>query len=264
MKLGTEALPAAEAGLLRTILRLSSDLAGRWAMAEEGPCEAVLFDDTVAGAREAAAARSAVTVPVLRRGAPRPAADHLERPVRAEDFLALLRSIEAAVAAAAPGSPPALSSVSSPVSSPVRPARAPLPEPESEYSVAPVVRSGIAPSVETLEANIRGRLKRWPPGKLLSTGRGRIELATLLTRQARSAHELAGATRQALQACLEFMAELDRHGLILWEATDAAASASGGTFPVMQPARAPALSAAGAGAAGLLRSIRRRLGLGLT
>lgn len=234
MKLGVEGLPAAEGGLLRTILRLSSALAGQWALVDEGPCDAVLYDDTVAGAHAAACARSTIAVPVVRRAGTRPQADHLERPVRAEDFTALLQRLEQRTAARHLSAPPrALSGyVSAPVSS----------------------REILPPGLP--EPNTRGRLTRWPPAGLLAGGRGRIELATLLSRQARSARELAAATGQGLQPCMDFMAELDRHGLVLWETTGAPSAPAA----MMRPARSPALSAAES-SHGLLRSIRRRLGL---
>jgi hypothetical protein len=228
--LGIEGLSAAETGLLRTILRLSSDLAGRWTLGEQGACDAVLFDPVQPSAMAAAAGRAAFTIPMVRRGAA-VSGDYLERPVRAEDFTALLRRAEAV--AKASGTSRTFQAVPT-----ATPAASPAP----------------AASLASIAPGIRGRLTRWPPAKLLGSGRGRIELATLLSRQARSARELATMTSQPEQACIAFMAELDQQALILWEATDASA------IEAVTP-RFPAGIAQGQMAGSLLRSIRRRLGL---
>ena len=222
MIIGVEGLSAAEIGLLRTILKLSTQLAVDWTLTEEGPCHVLLTALDATPAHIPGAAKTQLVVPVVKRG-DNPGGEFLERPFRAEDFVALLGRVAPAV----------------------------RPDPGLE-------RQGEAlPLPQTWR---RGRLKRWPPSYLMGSSRERIHLATLLSRQSRSAHELSTMAGYPEAACGAFMLELEKHDLLNWETPGQ---------PVHAHARkaAPGLPAAanaghGHGAPGLFSSIRRRLGLG--
>lgn len=214
MIIGVEGLSAAEIGLLRTILKLSTQLAVDWTLNEEGPCHVLLTALPATPAR----AKARVVVPIVRRGE-NPGGEFLERPFRAEDFVALLGRV-----APAARIDPALE------------------------------RQGEAPPPAGIGR--RGRLKRWPPSHLIGTSRERIQLATFLSRQSRSAHELSVVAGYPESSCGAFMLELEKHDLLNWEIPGQPVQ------PRQAPPAAPASAAAGHGSPGLLSSIRRRLGLG--
>lgn len=220
MIIGVEGLSAAEIGLLRTILKLSTQLAVDWTLTEEGPCHVLLTALDASPARD----QARLVVPIVRRG-DKPGGEFLERPFRAEDFVALLGRVAPEVAPAA-GNEAGL---------------------EQQGEALPLPHTWR-----------RGRLKRWPPSYLMGSSRERIQLATLLSRQARSAHELSALAGYPEAYCGAFMLELEKHGLLNWDIPGQ---------PAHTRKAAPALpAAAGAGrshaAPGLFSSIRRRLGLG--
>jgi hypothetical protein len=145
MIIGVEGISAAEIGLLRTILKLSTQLAVDWTLTEGGPCHVLLTTLAATPAHIPGAAKTQV-VPVVRRGE-NPGGEFLERPFRAEDFVALLGRVGPAAKAD-----------------------------------AGLERQGEA--LPSPHAWRRGRLKRWPPSYLMGSSRERIQLATLLSRQA--------------------------------------------------------------------------------
>lgn len=175
---GVEGLSAAEVNLLRTILKLSTKLVVDWTLNEQGPCDVLLTANAGKpdGIHEGLQAR--IVVPVVRRG-DSTGGEFLERPFRAEDFVALLGRLA-----------PALN-VGAPAASPIEAAQAP--------------------------ADRRGRLKRWPPSQLMGSSRERLQLATLLSRRSRSASELSAVAGYPESQCSAFMQELEKHDLLSWE-----------------------------------------------
>ncbi|AYQ28304.1 MULTISPECIES: hypothetical protein [unclassified Polaromonas] len=184
MIIGVEGLSAAEVGLLRTILKLSTQLVMDWSLSEEGPCDVLLTASTLEPERVHAGPPAQIVVPIVRRGEAN-GRECLERPFRAEDFVALLGRVGPALKPA-------------PVVAPRR----------SEAATVPSDR--------------RGRLKRWPPSYLVGSSRERIQLATLLSRRSRSARELSAAAGYPESACGAFMLELEKHDLLSWEIAEAA------------------------------------------
>ena len=89
MIIGTEGLSAAEVGLLRTILKLSTQLAIDWTVSENGSCHVLLTVHATVAQRAPA---GNFVVPVVRRGESQ-GGECLERPFRAEDFVALLERV---------------------------------------------------------------------------------------------------------------------------------------------------------------------------
>jgi hypothetical protein len=219
MIIGVEGLSAAEVGLLRTIVKLSTQLVVDWTLSEQGYCDVLLTALPVPKERVCAGPEARIVVPIVRRGE-NTGGECLERPFRAEDFVALLGRLA-----------PAL-----------------------KVNTQLAHRLENAPAAAT-PTNRRGRLKRWPPSSLIGSSRERIQLATLLSRRSRSAHELSTMAGCSESACGAFMVELEQHNLLSWEMPAQA-----------EPARqaAPTLAAGASedrGASGLLSSIRRRLGL---
>lgn len=226
MIIGVEGLSAAEVSLLRTILKLSTQLVVEWTLSEQGPCDVLLTALPMQPERVHAGPEARIMVPIVRRGEST-GGECLERPFRAEDFVALLGRLAPALKMA--------------------------PQPAHQLDTAP--------AAATVPASIdrRGRLKRWPPSYLIGSSRERIQLATLLSRRARSARELSAVAGYPEPACGAFMRELEEHGLLSWELP-------GQAGPPEQPRQAiaaPVAVAANQGHAmpGLLGSIRRRLGL---
>lgn len=214
MILVAKELSSAEVGLLRTLVRLSTELADRWVLHEDGDCDVLLVGDANPAPDAPHPYSAKVVIPVLPRGETA-MGQALARPFRAEDFIALLKRVETTLmgGAQAPDSP--------------------LPH-------------------DNRTPDGRARLKRWPASQLLRNSRARVQLATMLSRSARSINELSVVSGRSVDECREFIDELNLHELLVWS-------------PVEQtppPANtAPLKPAPAATGRGLLHSIRRRLGL---
>ena len=175
---GVEGLSTAEVNLLRTILKLSTKLEADWSLTEQGPYDVLLTANPRKPESIYEDPQARIVVPVVRRG-DSTGGEFLERPFRAEDFVALLGRLA-----------PALNG-GSPAARPVEAAPAP--------------------------AGRRGRLKRWPPSQLMGSSRERLQLATLLSRRSRSASELSAVAGYPESQCSAFMQELEKHDLLSWE-----------------------------------------------
>jgi hypothetical protein len=166
MIIGVEGISAAEIGLLRTILKLSTQLAVDWTLTEGGPCHVLLTTLAATPAHVPGAAKTQV-VPVVRRGE-NPGGEFLERPFRAEDFVALLGRVGPAAKADAGQ------------------------ERQGEALPSP-------------HAWRRGRLKRWPPTELLRGDPRRVRLATLLTKRHLDLAELQRLSGEPADRCQVFL-----------------------------------------------------------
>lgn len=105
-------------------------------------------------------------------------------------------------------------------------------------------------------ANVRYRLKRWPPSSVLRNDARRVRMATLLSKRAFSATELAVVSQQPLAQCHALLRLLRGTGLVKEEFI----------VPPSQPAflsadAVPARKPAQRFARGLIGGLRRRLGL---
>lgn len=98
--LGHQGLSAAEAGLIKTILKLSSSLHAAWAVADSGAFDLLLLGEL----QDAVQVPSGVPVVHLRRRGEAGAAKALYRPIRAEELIELLNDFGGRVA---PDAPPA-------------------------------------------------------------------------------------------------------------------------------------------------------------
>lgn len=225
LKLGLHKLPAAEVVLIQTLLRLygGEGSGGRWTLADAPPWDAVLVDDTTHETTRATwSAHAAAVLHITRIGeASKP--DSIERPIRPDR---LLRWLDAhRPAAKAVHSAPA----------------------EEDISTADVA--------DTF-ANIRYRLKRWPPSSVLRNDARRVRMATLLSKRAFSATELAAVSQQPPAECHALLRLLRGTGLVEEEfivLPSQPASLSAAPVPSRKPAQRFAR--------GLIGGLRRRLGL---
>ena len=106
---------------------------------------------------------------------------------------------------------------------------------------------------------VRFKLRRWPPAALLRSDPNRIRMATLLSRRALNAAELATISQQPVQECQAFLTTLQTTGLVDVEKAPVAPPA--GSAPAQAAAAPKPAAPAPAFARGLISGIRRRLGL---
>jgi hypothetical protein len=237
--LGLQGLPEAEASLVRTIVRLSSNLLTPWTVIDAGRCDAQLVDIAALDAGEAPGLQpGGVQIAVLGRGQPaRPAA--LARPIRAEELIELLND-------AAPRCLAGRSRLETEVAADTE-AQAVRGRPVEAASPT------VASTAPVRQAPCRAaRLRRWPPHALLSGRPGYLQLASLLSRAPMSAQRLAALSSRRIEDCEAFLNDMDAQQLLAWEATPA----------VPQVATADALARkAPPPTRGFLGLLRRKLGI---
>lgn len=102
------------------------------------------------------------------------------------------------------------------------------------------------------DAQLSARLTRWPAWDMLKDDRSSVRMATLLSRASLTADRLSELSGVPREACVAFMNHLEAHQLLTWLPT------SGAVTPVVQRATPRAAGA------GLLHSLRRKLGILLT
>ena len=214
--LGVHNLPAAEVVLIKTLMRLFPATATfKWRFAETGPFDAVVTDATNASS-EVPAGLARGVLKITRTDAATDA-DCITRPIRAEqlqEWLALQGELLRLV---------------------------PRPSVRTESR-----------AVTTQAGGTRFKLRRWPSAALLKNDPHRIRLATLLSRRALGAHELAHISRLPAQQCQDFVDTLQQTGLIEVERGDA----------IVVPRKTSAAPVVARPlASGLIGGIRRRLGL---
>ena len=220
LRLGLYKLPAAEVVLIQTLLRLygGQGSRARWTLADAPPWDAMLVDGTTAeSGSNAWRAGTAAVLRITRIGeAVKP--DTIERPIRPDKLLRWLDQRQSPAAEAAP---------------------------VQEATAAPEAYS-----------DVRYRLRRWPPSSVLRNDARRVRLATLLSKRAFNAAELAAVSQQSPTDCHAFLRLLRGTGLVAEEVA---------ALPVQQTLKAaapvPARKPAGRFASGLIGGLRRRLGL---
>ncbi|RYF44411.1 MAG: hypothetical protein EOO27_43450 [Comamonadaceae bacterium] len=226
LKLGLHKLPAAEVVLIQTLLRLygGKGSGARWTLTPAPPWDAVLVDDASPGAAHATWEGLASAVLRITRigGATQP--DAIERPIRPDRLLRWLDAQRPAVQG-------------------VVPAAAQQQEQE-------------AASAFDSFSNVRYRLRRWPPSSVLRNDARRVRMATLLSKRAFSASELAAVSQQPPAECHAMLRLLRGTGLVEEEIVvppSQPALLRAETTPVHKPARRLA--------SGLIGGLRRRLGI---
>jgi hypothetical protein len=166
-----------------------------------------------------------------------PSPDTLQRPIRADKLQDWLRAIQHGFEDTRPTT--WLSSAPSQSSQPPQ-----VQEPEAPLVISP----------------LRFKLRRWPPAALLRSDPNRIRMATILSRRALNATELASISGQNAGECQAFLQTLQTTGLVEVQQEIVAAprvdqSAQAASPPINVSASKPTF------ARGLISGIRRRLGL---
>ena len=231
LRLGTYQLPAAEVVLVRTLFRLfSHGESFRWTFVDQPPYDALLVDGTSGEATSPEVLRMAKAELRLTRMHADPAPNSLPRPLRADQLQDWLKTTEHELLETRPA--------------PV------VPEPMAQTD-APATD----PALETGVQPLRFKLRRWPPAALLRGDSNRIRMATLLSRRAFNAAELATVGQQSFSDSQTFLQVLLSTGLVdvQGESLQPAGGAPRAALPVAAPT--PSL------ARGLISGIRRRLGL---
>ena len=236
LRLGAYKLPAAEVVLLQTLLRLYAHGSSfRWTFVTAPPYDAVLVDGTTEEGTSPDVARMAKAVLRLTRMGSEAEPNTLQRPIRADRLQDWLKATEHDLLE-------------------TRPATL-LPD---SVDTQPIARPASAPAAPAIAISpVRFKLRRWPPAALLRSDPNRIRMATLLSRRALNAAELATISQQPVNECQAFLQTLQTTGLVEVEQEKPAAPAA-----APQAAAAPTTVAAKpAFARGLISGIRRRLGL---
>ena len=237
LRLGAHQLPAAEVVLVQTLFRLYAHGGDfNWIFVSVPPYDAMLVDGTNGGELTPEIAQMAKSVLRLTRMNEQAGPDTLPRPIRADKLQEWLHSVEHSFQDTRP--------VTQMVTAPSEPPRqSAAPEPQAQPPVSP----------------LRFKLRRWPPAALLRSAPNRIRMATILSRRALNAAELASISGQAVNDCQAFLQILQTTGLVEVQQEPVAPPPS-----TQAPARAvPAAStvAKPSFARGLIFGIRRRLGL---
>lgn len=242
LRLGAYNLPAAEVVLVQTLFRLySHGDTFRWTFVTAPPYDALLVDGTTEDGIGPDVERMAKAVLRLTRINADEAPNTLQRPIRADRLQDWLKATEHDLLETRPAGLVDGDSESGPATLPN-----PTPEPASA-----------APNVQL--SPLRFKLRRWPPAALLRSDPHRIRMATLLSRRALNAAELAIISQQPASECQLFLQTLQTTGLVQVQqdmpATSAAADSSPAARAVTTVAAKPTF------ARGLISGIRRRLGL---
>ncbi|QTD46482.1 hypothetical protein [Ottowia testudinis] len=234
LRLGAYKLPAAEVVLVQTLFRLySHGDAFRWTFVTAPPYDALLVDGTTDEGMRPDIDRMAKAVLRLTRMNSGQAPNTLERPIRADRLQEWLKTTEHELIQTRPATQ------LHPGSTSMAPAAAPVTEPET-----------LSP--------LRFKLRRWPPAALLRSDPNRIRMATLLSRRALNAAELATISQQPVHECQAFLTTLQTTGLVDVH-KQPSAPPPGAPAPAAAPK--PAAAPPPAFARGLISGIRRRLGL---
>jgi len=215
LRLGTHQLPAAEVVLVQMLVKLlARGDAFRWHFVAEPPYDALLVD----GAADTAGMARAV-LRITRSDTPETAGT-LRRPIRADRLQDWLKATE------------------------------------HDLLTTDILNAADAEELDadhapTPASTLRFKLRRWPPTAVLRGDLARIRMATLLSRRALGAAELAQLSARPPAEAQTFLHLLQTTGLV----------------ELHQEAPAPAAPAAPVAprpsfGRGLIASIRRRLGVG--
>ncbi|RYF71596.1 MAG: hypothetical protein EOO22_12280 [Comamonadaceae bacterium] len=214
--------------LIKTLLRLYGERgeAARWALAEAPPWDALLVDAAAAESSGSIewAGSTSAVLRITQRGNAE-MPDTLERPIRHDKLMQWLDGRR--------------------------------PGPRALHASSP------SPAAETPSVT-RYRLLRWPPSAVLRNDAHRVRLATLLSKRAFNAFELAQVSSQSVDACHAFLRLLRGTGFVETQAEPSFAFAghlpSPSASPTASPPAPPRKPTQGF-AAGLIGGLRRRLGL---
>lgn len=220
LRLGVYKLPIAEVIVIRTIVRLSAGQAGfAWQLVDAPPYDALLVDGPSVEHEYPRVVGMAAAVLRLTRMNAGGQPGTMERPIRADRLQQWLRSIEHALREAQPG--------------------------------GLTLHEQTALEVEVSDAE-HFMLRRWPPAMLLRNDLDNIRMASLLSRRALNATELADISQLPFSQCVAFLYELRKAGVLELHVAQ--------TLPPLMP-KADKAVRGGDFARSFINGIRRRLGL---
>lgn len=220
LRLGVYKLPIAEVIVIRTIVRLSAGQAGfAWQLVDAPPYDALLVDGPSVEHEYPRVVGMAAAVLRLTRMNAGGQPGTMERPIRADRLQQWLRSIEHALREAQPG--------------------------------GLTLHEQTALEVEVSDAE-HFMLRRWPPAMLLRNDLDNIRMASLLSRRALNATELADISQLPFSQCVAFLHELRKAGVLELHVAQ--------TLPPFMP-KADKAVRGGDFARSFINGIRRRLGL---
>ncbi|MBP6666765.1 MAG: hypothetical protein KBG69_10360 [Ottowia sp.] len=234
LRLGAYKLPAAEVVLVQTLFRLySHGDTFRWTFVTAPPYDALLVDGTTDEGMNPDVDRMAKAVLRLTRMNSGRAPNTLERPIRADRLQDWLKNTEHDLIQTRPA---------------------------TLLDEASLPTAAEAPAAAPVQINpLRFKLRRWPPAALLRSDPNLIRMATLLSRRALNAAELATISQQPVQECQAFLTTLQTTGLV--DVQKAPVAPPAGSAPAQAAAAPKPAAPAPAFARGLISGIRRRLGL---
>lgn len=176
LRLGVHRLPEIEQVVIRTTVRLAAHQGScKWKLVQIPPYDALLVDESDFDSLDEALRTTRFILKLTRDASDLP--NSLQRPIRAEKLLLLLRS---------------------------------LPHTSRE---AWTHRLGVGERPK-LAGTERFTLKRWPANKLLANDPERVLLASLLMRYTLSAAELADLSKQSVSRCTDFLHLLQQAGAL--------------------------------------------------
>lgn len=226
LRLGVYKLPAAEVAVIRTIVQLyANDVAFPWMLVNAPPYDALLVDETETAGERDELARMAGAVLALTRQNAGGLPHTLERPIRADKLQQWLKSTECALLVALP-------------------ARLDM---EAQTAL----------EIEVSDS-VRFTLRRWPSALLLRNDPDKVRMASLLTRRALNASELAEISELPLSQCVTFLQTLRSVGMLDLHVAPAGAR----THAELSGVQGISTAIRSEFARGLINGIRRRLGRG--
>ncbi len=235
LRLGAELLPSAEVGLVRALVQLAAangnaDL--HWVFVDAPPYDALITDSSVDPSIVQGRASAILVVGGQHQA---PGRDRLQRPITGEQLERWLLAQQAArpIECAAPDIAAAQSNAAEP------------PWLDGPDSARPMIEPDAGDGIAY-------RLVRWPPNVMLQNDRGRVRMATLMSRRPLRLSELAHITEQPVEHCLKFVQSLRSLGLLEVIAVSHPSASAVAEAPI-DPQRANRWN--------LVRSIRSRLGL---
>ena len=222
LRLGAYKLPAAEVVLVQTLFRLySHGDTFRWTFVTAPPYDALLVDGTTDEGMNPDVDRMAKAVLRLTRMNSGRAPNTLERPIRADRLQDWLKNTEHDLMQTRPA---------------------------TLLDEASLPTAAEAPAAAPVQIN-----------PLRSSDPNLIRMATLLSRRALNAAELATISQQPVQECQAFLTTLQTTGLV--DVQKAPVAPPAGSAPAQAAAAPKPAAPAPAFARGLISGIRRRLGL---
>lgn len=226
LRLGVYRLPAAEVAVIRTIVQLyANDVAFPWTLVNALPYDALLVDESATPGERAEFALMAGAVLVITRGTSGGVPHTLERPIRADRLQQWLKSTERSLQEAQPG----------------------------RWGM----QEQIALEMEVSDS-VRFTLRRWPSSLLLRNDPDKVRMASLLSRRALNASELADLSELPLSQCVTFLQTLRSVSMLEQHVTPAV----GRAYAELQGVQGISAAIRGEFGRSLINGIRRRLGLG--